>query len=246
MGGNRSNKVKKVRVTRGKVGTRGSMIGPTESSKGHVVYERIISQPILRKWLDTNWGTTSTVAGVSIGNLASISSAGVHYSIGAIAVGTDRINRVGRSVRLTGFELRGCFNANQQNLLTAGSGDNVFRIMLYRLRSIDPLTSAANITANLFPVGDPITAIGDADDIAEVYFDKTITARRASGPSTGSAQWQGLIHESVRMSVPITYINTGAANVESNMVILSVWSDQSAANFPDGSASFRVFFEDSG
>jgi len=245
MGGNSGRKRPNKPRPNNNGGRSVALIGPTETAKGKVVYERLVRQPLLRKWYDTNWATVSNVAGVSTNNLAAISSVGSHIVIGAIAPGTDRINRIGRSVRLTGFELRAVFNAQQQNLLTSGSADNVFRIILYRLRAPDPVTSAGNITANIFPVGDPITAIADADDVAEIYFDRTVAARKTNVTAVpATSQWQALVHETVRLNVPVTFINTGAANIESNMVMLSVWSDQSTSNFPDGSASFRVFFED--
>jgi hypothetical protein len=225
-------------------------ISPVENSKGAVVYERMHPTPKLRKWLDTNWYTTSTVTGVSLGNTSTIPSNGQHYNIAAIAEGSDRVHRVGRSITLRGFELRMSIEAGKENLLFSGDINNVVRVMLWRLRTIDPVTSSTTITNNLFPVGDPITAIPDADDAAEIYFDKTVTVRTTYGVnSTGSGtatqtQWQALVHEAVKFNVPVTYTNTGAANVGSNMILLSVWSDSTATPYPSASASFRVFFDD--
>jgi len=221
-------------------------IGPVENRKGHVLYERVPRAPLLRKWFDTNWFSVGTVTGISVGNTAAISNVGSHFNICAIATGTDRINRIGRSVTIRGFEIRMMAAAGVDNTVFSGQTNNTFRLMLYRLRSIDPITSAVNMTTNLFPVGDPITAIADADDVAEIYFDKTVTARVVSGTAgTGSAQVQALLHEALQLYVPVTYTNTGAANVESNMIILSIWSDYiSTGQTPKASASFRVFFED--
>jgi len=134
--------------------------------------------------------------------------------------------------------------------LFSGDFNNVVRVMLYRLRSIDPVTSASTITGNIFPVGDAITAIPDADDVAEVYFDKTVSVRTTYGlnsTGTGTAtqtQWQAYLHESLKLDVPMTFINTGAANIEENMILLSAWSDSTLTPAPSMSASFRVLFED--
>lgn len=206
---------------------------------------------VLRKWLDVNWYTTSTVTGVSLGNTSTIPNNGQHYNICAIAEGNDRVNRVGRSLVIRGFELRAIVEAGKENLLFAGDINNVVRFMLWRPRSVDAINSSANITSTLFPVGDPITAIPDADDVAEIYFDKTVLVRTTYGVnSTGSGtatqtQWQSQIHESVpNLYVPVSYSNTGAANVSGGQIILSVWSDSSATPYPSASCSFRTFFED--
>jgi hypothetical protein len=225
-------------------------IAPVATSKGAIVYERIRKPVLLDKWLDTNWYTTSTVTGVSLGNTSTIPNNGQHYNICAIAEGSDRVHRVGRSLKLKGFEMRAVVEAGKENLLFAGDINNIVRFMLWRPRSTDPITSSTTITNNLFPVGDPITAIPDADDVAEIYFDKTVAVRSTYGPnSTGSGtatitQWQALVHESVKMNVPVMYTNTGAANVGDGQVILSVWSDSSATPYPSASCSFRVLFED--
>jgi hypothetical protein len=225
-------------------------ISPLEGKNGRVVYEKVEKAKILSKWLDVNWYTTSTVTGVSLGNTSTIPSNGQHYNICAIAEGSDRTNRIGRSLVVKGFEMRAVVEAGKENLLFNGDYNNVVRFILWRPRSLDPITSSNNITGALFPVGDPISAIPDADDVAEIYFDKTVTVRTNYGPNstgTGTAtqtQVQALVHEVVALNVPVAFSNTGAANVSQNQIILSVWSDSTATPYPSASCSFRTFFVD--
>jgi len=227
-------------------------MAPVQNRRGAVRYDPSIQarKPLLAKWLDVNWYSVSPAAGIAIGNTSAISSTGCHYSIGAITQGTDRTNRVGRSIRVRALSIKAVIEAAKENLLFSGDVNNVVRVMLWRNRVLDPLTSGSTLTSGMFPVGDAVTGLPDADDVAEVYFDKTFTVQTQFGPNstgTGTAtqtQYQALLHEDLRMDIPIYYTNTGANAVEQNQIILSMWSDSTAAPHPVASCTFRVLFED--
>jgi len=157
----------------------------------------------------------------------------------AIAAGTDRINRVGRMARIRSVELRFL----PTFIATSGAEQDAWRVLLVRLRSVDPLTSASSFTTNMFPIGDSCTAIPDADDVAEVYFDKAgiISSTRALSATIPGETTNTYVHEMAKMNVPVSFSNTGAANVSSNQIVLCAYS---ARGQIAASASVRVFFED--
>jgi hypothetical protein len=202
------------------------------------------------KWVDVNWYIVSTTAGLNYGNSASISAAGSWYQVGGLVEGLDRINRIGRTIRIHGFEIKAHVEAAQETLLFSGDYNNCVRFVLYRPSSLMLPTSGT--TNQIFPVGDPITSLPSLDYIDEVYFDKEVNVQTQLGPNTsgsGGATYTNYaqnLFESIKFTPPlgVTYTGTAATSVESPGLLLGCVADSSSAPNPSASVSFRIFFED--
>lgn len=155
---------------------------------------------------------------------------------------------------MLGMEVKGHIEAGIENLLFSGDFNNVVRVACFRTNTniTQGNTSGANLTTTVLPVGDPVTALFDLDDVSEVYFDDTYDVQVQYGPnSTGSGtatqtSYAKDFRKSVRFNPPVdvTFFDSTNASVESPGVILACWSDSTVTPNPSMSASFRIFFED--
>jgi hypothetical protein len=204
---------------------------------------------LFQKWVDVNWYSVSTTAGLNQGNSASVTSSFSTYSICGLAQGLDRVNRIGRVVRFTRFKLKGHIEAAQETLLFSGDYNNNVRIALVKPR--DPTASLTGLTTVYLPVGDPITGLFNDDAIERVLYDKSFNVQTQLGPNSsgsGAASFTNYAAD-INIDLPLdlltVYSGTAAASpIESGQLILIAVSDSNATPNPSMSASFRVYYED--
>jgi hypothetical protein len=198
---------------------------------------------VFSKWVDVNWYTVSTSAGLSQGNSASITTSFSTYSICALAQGLDRVNRIGRVVRFKRFILRAHVEAGAESLLLPGDLNNCVRFALVKPRQ--PTSSLTGLTTVYLPVGDPITAIWDDDYIERVLFDKVVNVATQIGVGPTSTDYATDFVIDIPLNVTTVYSGTpAAAAIESGQLILIAVSDSTTIPNPLASASFRVYYED--
>jgi hypothetical protein len=203
-----------------------------------------------RKWVDVNWYLTSTSVGVAYGSSSVITSGGSYYQVAALGEGSDRTMRIGRAIAIHAFEIQAHVEAAQETLLFSGDYNNTIRFFLIRPNAT--ILPNSSTTASILPVGDPITGLFDADDVDEVYFDKTITVQTQLGPGpsgSGTASYTnyaGTFRRRVVFNPPLSveYNGNNANSVSSPGLLLGVVSDSNATPNPSASCSFRMVFSD--